>query len=278
MKIAIITTRGKEGRGPSVMDEVVGSLCERGARVEMICPEDQLIDVARVRVEHDLYVLKSSAEAALSFTAVLHAAGARTLNPYPVVQAMKDKVVATKILQAADVPLPDTFITTEASRLREVLAEGPLVVKPFWGGSQGRGVQIVETAEELDNIESSHGVLFAQRYHKPDGRDHKIYSIGDRIFGVMRVWPARTYEEKLGEPFEVSAGMREITLRCGRAFGIDLFGLDIIESQGRPYVVDINTFPGFKGVPDAARLLADYIHSAAGRALAGEPLLPAVEK
>jgi hypothetical protein len=41
-------------------------------------------------------------------------------------------------------------------------------------------------------------------------------------------------------------------------------------SQGRAVVVDINTFPGFKGVPDAPRLLADYIHSAARRAMRGE--------
>jgi ribosomal protein S6--L-glutamate ligase len=274
MKVGIITTRGKAGRGPSVMDEVVRRLSEQGAAVELIYPEERLIDVAAVRVEHDLYVLKSSAEAALSFTAILHAAGARTLNPYPVVAMMKDKVVATKVLQAADVPLPDTFITTQAKQLAELLDAGPLVVKPFWGGSQGRGVQIVEAAGELDKIESSQGILFAQRYHKPDGRDHKIYSIGDEIFGVMRVWPARTYEEKLGEPFEVSPEMREITMRCGRAFGVDLFGLDIITSEGRPYVVDINTFPGFKGVADASALLADYIFNAARRALAGVPPRP----
>ena len=53
--------------------------------------------------------------------------------------------------------------------------------------------------------------------------------------------------------------MREITRRCGEAFGIDLYGVDIIYSAGSPYVVDINSFPGFKGVPDAGAHLAEYI-------------------
>src|SRR2546425_8664481 len=44
-----------------------------------------------------------------------------------------------------------------------------------------------------------------------------------------------------------------ISLRCGRAFGIDLYGVDIIESEGMPYVVDMCSIPGFKGVPDAPR-------------------------
>ena len=56
---------------------------------------------------------------------------------------------------------------------------------------------------------------------------------------------------------------REIAWLCGRAFGIDLYGVDIIESGGKPYVVDISSMPGFKGVPDAASHLASYFHRAA---------------
>jgi hypothetical protein len=40
-----------------------------------------------------------------------------------------------------------------------------------------------------------------------------------------------------------------------------LYGVDLITSDGKPYVVDINTFPGFKGVPNASELLADYVLS-----------------
>jgi glutathione synthase/RimK-type ligase-like ATP-grasp enzyme len=64
--------------------------------------------------------------------------------------------------------------------------------------------------------------------------------------------------------------MSEITLRCGRAFGVDLFGLDIIASRGQPYVVDINTLPGFQCVADAAKILAAYIHSTAERVTGSE--------
>src|SRR3989449_10140344 len=99
-----------------------------------------------------------------------------------------------------------------------------------------------------------------------------------QIFGVKRVWPARTYEQNLGEPFTITPELHNISLRCGRAFGIDLYGLDIIENNGKPYVVDVSSFPGFKGVPDAALRLADYIYSAGQRVLNGEPLLPSQEK
>lgn len=270
MKIAVITTSDKPTSKSSVMREAALMLSEKGATVDMLNPEERAIDVANVKVEYDLYILKSSSQSAISFAGLLHLAGANLLNPYPVVAMMKDKVLATSILLTAEVPLPETFMAARPKQLGELLAGGPLVVKPYWGGSQGRGVRIVEKPEELDDMEADQGLIFAQRYHKPEGRDHKIYCIGGQIFGVMRVWPARTYEEKLGEPFTVSPEMSEIALRCGRAFGIDLYGLDIVVSDGQPYVVDINTFPGFKGVPDAARHLADYIQATAGRVLSGK--------
>ena len=91
----------------------------------------------------------------------------------------------------------------------------------------------------------------AQRYHRPQGRDQKIYSIGGRLFGVEKIFPARTEEEKHGEPFTPSRELCEIALRCGRAFGIDLYGVDISRANGSRNVVEICSIPGFKSVPNA---------------------------
>jgi len=140
------------------------------------------------------------------------------------------------------------------------------VIKPY-RGSRGRGVRVIWDADELDEISSHDGPLFAQRYQKPEGLDHKIYCIGNQIFGVERMWPALTYEQKVGRPFTITPELRDIALRCGRAFGVDLLGIDVVFSGNKPYVVDVNSFPGFKGVPDAALRLADYIFSAAERQL-----------
>jgi ribosomal protein S6--L-glutamate ligase len=117
--------------------------------------------------------------------------------------------------------------------------------------------------------------VFAQRYHPPRGRDRKLYSIGDRIFGVKRIFPATTDAERRGEPFTPSRELCDIARRCGQAFGIDLFGVDIIESGGQPYVVDMSSIPGFRGVPDAAVRLAEYFYAAARSAL-GQPSIQSI--
>src|SRR5262249_16732619 len=153
----------------------------RGVAAEVIYPEDDCIEVAQVSADCDLYLLKSGTEAALSFAAVLHGAGAKIINPYPTVVAMRDKIISTKMLQAVNAPLPETWFASKPDQLAELLKEGPIVVKPFWAASQGRGVQIIKAEAELANVTGEDGVIFAQRFHPPDGRDYKLYIIGDRV-------------------------------------------------------------------------------------------------
>jgi glutathione synthase/RimK-type ligase-like ATP-grasp enzyme len=245
-------------------------LTERGATVTFIHPDQALTDLSRIRVEHDLYVLKYTSGIGLSVAGALHAAGAQILNPYPVAALCRDKILTTAALAAGGVPMPDTWITSDATHLPRLLEDGPIVVKPYTG-SQGAGVTVVRDGDDLQDLPlESIGPLFIQRYHAPEGVDRKMYVIGGEVFCVERIWPAKTYEEKLGRSVEPSAEMRDIAQRCAAAIGADIFGFDIVYSDGVPYVVDLSGFPGFKGVPDAAQRLADAIDAAAQRVLRGE--------
>jgi ribosomal protein S6--L-glutamate ligase len=255
----------------SFMPAVVQALAESGALVDVIHPVEGMLDLTKVRVEHDLYVLRHTSGLSLSLAGALHELGAFIVNPYPVSAALRDKIVASRTLQAAGVPTPATYVASQPEQLLTLLDSGPLVVKPYQG-TGGHHVRIIRKPAELAEVNCGREPVFAQRYHPNDGRDRKIYAIGGRLFGVKKVFPRRTEEEKHGEPFALSPELREIAERCGRAFGIDLFGVDIIESEGVPYVVDMCSIPGFKGVPDAPRLLAQYFYTAAEQAARGEGL------
>lgn len=275
MKIGMLMTPHSTRRNSPLMPEVLSLLRQWGATVDVIHPDDRCTSLDAVRVEHDLYVLKTRTELGLSIAGALHAVDAPILNPWPVAIMMKDKIAALRRLVAAGVPVPETYVISSPQRLARLLEEGPVVVKPS-RGSKERAARIVWDADELDDAITGEGPLLAQRYHKPDGpdgADRKIYCIGGQLFGILRKLPAYTFREKCGEPFTITAELRDIALRCADAFGVELFGLDLIFSDGAPYVVDIHSFPGFKGVPDAALRLADYVYATAERVLAGEPVL-----
>jgi ribosomal protein S6--L-glutamate ligase len=273
VRIAFLLTRHPPDRVSPIIPGAIELLRQWKAHVSVIYPEETLIDLSRVHVDHDLYVLKSARPLSLSLAGALDTLGATILNPIGVTLRCRDKVVATRLLRTAGVPVPETWIAATARDLAEIVERGPIVVKPS-RGSGGEGVTIVRDQGGLESVAPSDGFVFAQRYHEPRDRDHKLYRIGDELFGVRRIWPARTYEEKLGEPFEPDAELANIARQCGDAFGIDLYGVDVVVSDDGPVVVDVSAFPGFKGVPDTAFRLARYIRAAAGRAAEEIPAVP----
>jgi ribosomal protein S6--L-glutamate ligase len=63
-----------------VIAETFRVLSERGVKFDLLRPEDHMVDLAKLRVENDLYILKSGTELALSVAGALHALGGSTLN------------------------------------------------------------------------------------------------------------------------------------------------------------------------------------------------------
>ncbi len=246
----------------AVTAATVDELRERGADVD-VWRLAGAIDVAALPLDFDLFVMKHSYGAALTVGSALHAAGATLLNPFPAVAACRDKAVACSILSAAGLPVPRTWFVTEPGAATSLLGAGPLVVKPN-SGSKGAGVRIVRTASDVADVDPAGGPFVVQDFHPPEGLDRKLYRIGDHIHCVGRPWPASTPEAKQGVPIEVDPVLRRLTLEVGEALGMDLYGLDVIVSDGRHWVVDVSAFPGFKGIPDAHRLLAERVLAAAG--------------
>src|SRR5207247_10798634 len=82
LRIAILL--GRSFTDEHGMPEVVRLLGELGATARPLHLGDDLTDVARVRLDYDLYVLKNRKDQGISVAAELHPAGAALLHPYPV--------------------------------------------------------------------------------------------------------------------------------------------------------------------------------------------------
>lgn len=261
MKIGVILggSNSEAQRRNPVTLEAIEILRARGAEVEVIEPRLMNFELSEVRVRHDLYVIKSIANPmAASYGATLHALGAATFNPFPIVQRIRNKIVTLRLLAEHGVPVPATYVSTDAEVLVPLLDQGPLIVKPYMG-SRGVGVQRVSTRVELMLAVDPPPIL-AQRFHlSDDGLDHKISVIGGKVFGVKRIFPICTYTDKIGTPLEIDDETRDIAARISKAFAIDLFSFDLIVSGGKPYVVDVGGFGSLMGVPDAPALVAARI-------------------
>lgn len=239
-----------------ILAEVFAILTRSGFAVETGIAEELVQRPDLLPVAHDLYVMKSHTELSLSVAGVLDAQDARLLNPFAGCAAAQNKIVASRRLRAAGIPTPRMWVTGDPRMLESVATRTALLIKPYLG-HRGAGIRVVRGPDDLLTIPPG-GPIVAQEYVDAAEEDLKVYVVGDEVFAVRKPFSPDSFALP-GRPCSVDAELREIALRCGRAFGLGLYGLDVVEGRTGRAVVDLNTFPGYKGVPDVAPRIAAYI-------------------
>src|SRR5436305_12719471 len=104
----------------------------------------------------------------------------------------------------------------------------------------------------------------AMRYVENTGYDIKLYVTGQEVHAITKSSPLHGSFPESEIP--VSREMLKLAQRVGQVFGLDLYGVDVLETQQGLMLVDINDFPSFYGVPRKVASVAEYILHAAYRA------------
>lgn len=211
----LLVRRVPPGLGP-VLTEVYERLRERGALVSDGIPEETLLPIEEMAPGHDLYVLKSHTELALSMADTLATLGARLLNSHRSCLLTQDKITTNRLLARAGVPVPESWITGDYRLLRSLLTQGPLIAKPH-RGHRGEGILILRDADDLDLISPERGPFIFQRYLSTGGEDLKAYVVGDEAFAVSKRFSPESFQIA-GRPVELDSRTREV-VRQGAGAG-----------------------------------------------------------
>lgn len=213
----------------------------------------------------DLVLPRSRHPFALALLKEAEVRGAVTVNSWAAVIKVRDKVRGTLALARRGIPVPPTFLAHRPSELAG-LDPGlfPLLLKPFQGDN-ARGIMTVTEPDELAAVEWPDVMVLAQPFLDVGGTDLKLYVVDDTVWATLRTSPLLP---EAGPPVaaEVTPELRDLALACGTAFGLRLFGIDVLRTQQGPIVVDVNDFPNYTGAEDAAGTIGALLLS---EALAG---------
>lgn len=259
MTVCFLLERGSPPRVNPVVAEAQEILRKLGVKVTSVYPEEELIRLDCLSIEADLYLLKSDSELSLSLAMALESLGAAVVNSVPTCIRCKDKVLAAVTLARAGISAPRSLAAAEPAKLVPAVEREPLIFKAV-RGYHGVGIATVENASLLPKPGAYPDFVFAQQFLGTTRKDLKIFGIGERVFGVRKPFSPDSFT-KAGVPCELPPPIEELVRKCADAFGLELYGLDIAEDDNGSYVIDVNYFPGYRGVPDAAQHLASFIHS-----------------
>jgi ribosomal protein S6--L-glutamate ligase len=202
------------------------------------------------------------------------AAGLPAINTHAATQRVRNKAHMAIELERAGIAAAPTMLAADVAALAELPEEWfPLILKATYGDNS-QGLRVARRPEDLWDIHWGDDLVLAQHYLPNQGFDLKLYVCGERVFAARKPSPFNGDRSAPAQPAQADAHMVDLALRCGRAFGLEIYGVDTIETSDGVAVIEVNEFPNFTGVPEAARHIVDHVLARiAGRVAA--PAAPA---
>lgn len=195
---------------------------------------------------------------------LLHALAARGVTVWNAAQAIErcvDKSTTSFLIAGAGLPTPSTWACETREQALEIVRRegGTFVLKPLFG-SQGRGLRLVRSTDELPPASEVAGVYYLQRFVARDGdgfHDFRVLvSHGRVVASMMRHsahWITNVKQGAKPLPAVADAAMRGLAVAATRAVGADFAGVDIIyDADHRPHVLEVNSMPAWSGLQRVA--------------------------
>lgn len=186
-------------------------------------------------------------------------------NSVPIARS-RDKLRALQLLSRHDIDIPRTVMARSPSQIGRALEAvgGPPVILKLIQGSQGVGVMLAETQPQLEAILDTlwglgQNILIQEFIAESRGRDIRALVVGGRVVGAMRrvarlgEFRSNIHRGGEGRVVTLSEEYREVAARSCEVMGLQVAGVDMLESTTGPKVIEVNSSPGFEGLEEATR-------------------------
>jgi ribosomal protein S6--L-glutamate ligase len=194
-------------------------------------------------------------------------AGVPSVNSTIAIQRSRDKLRALQYLSAHDVGIPRTAIARTPEAIRgavEAVGGTPVIIK-LTKGTQGIGVMKAESREGVESIIDTlwglgQNIILQEFIAESQGRDLRAIVIGGELVAAMRrtaragEFRSNLHRGGFGTALQLPPDYAEAAIRASRVVGLDVAGVDLLESSAGPMVVELNSSPGFEGLERATRL------------------------
>jgi len=190
----------------------------------------------------------------------------------------RDKLRCLQILSKEGLGMPKTAFTNFSKggekQLVEHVGGAPLIIK-LLEGTQGLGVVLAETKKAGQSvIEAFHGLkarIIVQEFIKEArGADIRAFIVNGKVVGAMKrqgaegEFRSNLHRGGKAEVIKLSRPEKTAALNAAKALGLDIAGVDMLQSDRGPLILEVNSSPGLEGIEKAtginiAAKIVEYI-------------------
>ncbi len=189
----------------------------------------------------------------------------------------RDKLRGTQILSRHQIGMPaTTFVRDRGDVISAIERVGgaPVVIK-LLEGTQGIGVILapdIKVAEAIiETLQSTKQNVLIQRFvAESKGRDIRALVVGDRVVAAMRrvakgdEFRSNVHRGGTVEKVTLDPEYEKVAVRSAQIMGLRVAGVDMLEGNEGPLVMEVNSSPGLEGIEratdlDVAGSIIDFI-------------------
>ncbi|WP_196161452.1 30S ribosomal protein S6--L-glutamate ligase [Reinekea sp. G2M2-21] len=252
---------------------------ERGHEVDIIDTLHCYMDITRSRPAvryhgeelpyYDAIIPRIGSSVTFYGTAVVRQfemMGTFCVNESVAISRSRDKLRSLQLLSRKDVGLPRTGFANKPDNVKDLIKNvggAPLVIK-LLEGTQGIGVVLADTNKAAESIiEAFMGLkanILVQEYIKEaGGADIRCFVVGDKVVAAMKrqgaegEFRSNLHRGGTAKLVRLSKDERATAVKAAKVMGLNVCGVDILQSANGPVVMEVNSSPGLEGIEDATK-------------------------
>lgn len=190
--------------------------------------------------------------------------GVYSINESIAISRSRDKLRSMQILSRHDVGIPATaFVRDRKDVLPAIERVGgsPVIIK-LLEGTQGVGVILAETTKVaqaiVETLQSAQQNVLIQKFVKESrGRDIRAFVIGDKVVAAMRrtahgdEFRSNVHRGGKTDAVQLEPEYERTAIRGAQLIGLRMAGVDMLESEDGPQIMEVNSSPGLEGIETA---------------------------
>lgn len=179
----------------------------------------------------------------------------------------RDKLRSLQLLARAGLGMPKSAFASTAKDVDTLINQvggAPVVVK-LLEGTQGIGVILAETEKSAKSVIESFlaldaNILVQEFIKEAKGADIRAFIVDGTIVGAMKRQGAegefRSNLHRGGKAtvIQLSKQEKETAIKAAKKLGLAIAGVDMLQSERGPLVMEVNSSPGLEGIEGATKV------------------------